>query len=103
MHPSPLLHFSVQAALGSSLSDNVMITVDIVPSGRTSDGQESEKTEDSSRDLEKLKKIKESFLLEDSEEEEGGEYVRLEHPVQVIPLLSHASVLVACNIFTRTV
>ncbi|XP_073490178.1 E3 ubiquitin-protein ligase MARCHF7 isoform X1 [Aquarana catesbeiana] len=71
MLPSSLLHFSVPAALGSSLSDNVMITVDIVPSGRTSDGQESEKTQDSSRDPEKLKKIKESLLLEDSEEEEG--------------------------------
>ncbi|XP_040213828.1 E3 ubiquitin-protein ligase MARCHF7 isoform X1 [Rana temporaria] len=71
MLPSSLLHFSVPAALGSSLSDNVMITVDIIPSGRTSDGQESEKTRDSSRDPEKLKKIKESLLLEDSEEEEG--------------------------------
>ncbi|XP_077303738.1 E3 ubiquitin-protein ligase MARCHF7 isoform X4 [Lithobates pipiens] len=71
MLPSSLLHFSVPAALGSSLSDNVMITVDIVPSGRTSDGQESEKTQDSSRDPEKLKKIKESLLLEDSEEEDG--------------------------------
>ncbi|CAI9550549.1 unnamed protein product [Staurois parvus] len=71
MLPSSLLHFSVPAALGSSLSDNVMITVDIVPSGRTSDGQESEKSQDSSRDPEKLKKIKESLLLEDSEEEEG--------------------------------
>lgn len=71
MLPSSLLHFSVPAALGSSLSDNVMITVDIVPSGRTSDGQESEKAQDSSRDPEKLKKIKESLLLEDSEEEEG--------------------------------
>ncbi|KAM5152368.1 E3 ubiquitin-protein ligase MARCHF7 isoform 2-T2 [Mantella aurantiaca] len=70
MLPSSLLHFSVPAALGSSLSDNVMITVDIVPSGRASDGQESEKAQDSSRDPEKLKKIKESLLLEDSEEEE---------------------------------
>ncbi|KAG8559863.1 hypothetical protein GDO81_017479 [Engystomops pustulosus] len=70
MLPNSFLHFSVPAALGSSLSDNVMITVDIVPSGRTSDGQESEKTE-SSRDPEKLKKIQESLLLEDSEEEDG--------------------------------
>ncbi|XP_075036887.1 E3 ubiquitin-protein ligase MARCHF7-like isoform X2 [Mixophyes fleayi] len=70
MLPSSFLHFSVPAALGSSLSDNVMITVDIVPSGRTSDGQESEKSENS-RDPEKLKKIQESLLLEDSEEEEG--------------------------------
>ncbi|XP_063789742.1 E3 ubiquitin-protein ligase MARCHF7 isoform X2 [Pseudophryne corroboree] len=70
MLPSSFLHFSVPAALGNSLSDNVMITVDIVPSGRTSDGQESEKSE-GSRDPEKLKRIKESLLLEDSEEEEG--------------------------------
>nr|DBA19767.1 TPA: hypothetical protein GDO54_015545 [Pyxicephalus adspersus] len=40
-------------------------------SGRTSDGEENEKPQDSSRDPEKLKKIKESLLLEDSEEEEG--------------------------------
>ncbi|XP_018408663.1 PREDICTED: E3 ubiquitin-protein ligase MARCH7 [Nanorana parkeri] len=71
MLPNSLLHFSVPAALGNSLSDNVMITVDIVPSGRTSDGHESEKAPDSSRDPEKLKKIKESLLLEDSEEDEG--------------------------------
>ncbi|XP_056392422.1 E3 ubiquitin-protein ligase MARCHF7 isoform X2 [Hyla sarda] len=70
MLPNSFLHFSVPAALGNSLSDNVMITVDIVPSGRTSDGQESEKSENS-RDPEKLKKIQESLLLEDSEEEEG--------------------------------
>ncbi|KAM3917562.1 E3 ubiquitin-protein ligase MARCHF7 isoform 2-T4 [Leptodactylus fuscus] len=70
MLPNSFLHFSVPASLGSSLSDNVMITVDIVPSGRTSDGQESEKTE-SSRDPEKLRKIQESLLLEDSEEEDG--------------------------------
>ncbi|XP_072274328.1 E3 ubiquitin-protein ligase MARCHF7 isoform X2 [Pyxicephalus adspersus] len=71
MLPNSLLHFSVPAALVNSLSDNVMITVDIVPSGRTSDGEENEKPQDSSRDPEKLKKIKESLLLEDSEEEEG--------------------------------
>ncbi|KAM9304736.1 E3 ubiquitin-protein ligase MARCHF7 [Gastrophryne carolinensis] len=71
MLPSSLLQFSVPAALGSSLSDNVMITVDIVPSGRTTDAQESEKAPKSSRDPEKLRKIKESLLLEDSEEEDG--------------------------------
>ncbi|KAG9477233.1 hypothetical protein GDO78_002560 [Eleutherodactylus coqui] len=70
MLPNSFLHFSVPAALGNSLSDNVMITVDIVPSGRTNDSQESEKSENS-RDPEKLKKIKESLLLEDSEEEDG--------------------------------
>lgn len=59
MLPSSLLHFSMPAALGSPLSDNVMITVDIVPSARASNGQESEKVQDSSRDPEKLQKIKE--------------------------------------------
>ncbi|XP_075036888.1 E3 ubiquitin-protein ligase MARCHF7-like isoform X1 [Mixophyes fleayi] len=70
MLPSSFLHYSVPAALGNSLSDNVMITVDLVPSGRTSDGQESEKSENS-RDPEKLKKIQESLHLKDWEEEEG--------------------------------
>ncbi|KAM8933856.1 E3 ubiquitin-protein ligase MARCHF7 [Pelodytes ibericus] len=69
MFPSSFLHFSVPAGLGTNLSDNVMITVDIVPSGRETDAQESEKHL-SSRDPEKLKKIQESLLLEDSEEEE---------------------------------
>ncbi|KAM4627010.1 E3 ubiquitin-protein ligase MARCHF7 isoform 2-T3 [Discoglossus pictus] len=71
MLPSSLLHFSMPATLDNALSDNVMITVDIVPAGRASDGQEHDKTESASRDPEKLKKIQESLLLEDSEEEEG--------------------------------
>ncbi|NXU53946.1 MARH7 ligase, partial [Turnix velox] len=64
---------SVPPTLGSSLSDNLMITVDIIPSGwNQSDGQESSKSKiPPSRDPEKLQKIKESLLLEDSEEEEG--------------------------------
>ncbi|CAH2305595.1 E3 ubiquitin- ligase MARCH7 [Pelobates cultripes] len=70
MLPNSFLHFSVPAALGNTLSDNVMITVDIVPSGRSSDDQESVKSQSSSRDPEKLKKIQESLLLEDSDEEE---------------------------------
>ncbi|XP_053327025.1 E3 ubiquitin-protein ligase MARCHF7 isoform X2 [Spea bombifrons] len=71
MLPSSFLHFSMPAALGNALPDNVMITVDIVPSGRANEGQEHEKPQNSSRDPEKLKKIQESLLLEDSEEEEG--------------------------------
>ncbi|NXD94666.1 MARH7 ligase, partial [Chaetorhynchus papuensis] len=64
---------SVPPTLGSSLSDNLMITVDIIPSGwNQSDGQESDKSKiPPSRDPERLQKIKESLLLEDSEDEEG--------------------------------
>ncbi|KAF1652715.1 E3 ubiquitin-protein ligase MARCH7, partial [Aptenodytes patagonicus] len=64
---------SVPPTLGSSLSDNLMITVDIIPSGwNQSDGQESGKSKIApSRDPERLQKIKESLLLEDSEDEEG--------------------------------
>ncbi|NXO24067.1 MARH7 ligase, partial [Cisticola juncidis] len=64
---------SVPPTLGSSLSDNLMITVDIIPSGwNQSDGQESGKSKiPSSKDPERLQKIKESLLLEDSEDEEG--------------------------------
>ncbi|NXQ94478.1 MARH7 ligase, partial [Sagittarius serpentarius] len=63
----------VPPTLGSSLSDNLMITVDIIPSGwNQSDGQESGKSKiPPSRDPERLQKIKESLLLEDSEDEEG--------------------------------
>ncbi|NXU91665.1 MARH7 ligase, partial [Xiphorhynchus elegans] len=64
---------SVPPTLGSSLSDNLMITVDIIPSGwNQCDGQESDKSKiPPSRDPERLQKIKESLLLEDSEDEEG--------------------------------
>ncbi|XP_050756284.1 E3 ubiquitin-protein ligase MARCHF7 isoform X3 [Gymnogyps californianus] len=64
---------SVPPTLGNSLSDNLMITVDIIPSGwNQSDGQESGKSKITpSRDPERLQKIKESLLLEDSEDEEG--------------------------------
>ncbi|KFP74979.1 E3 ubiquitin-protein ligase MARCH7, partial [Apaloderma vittatum] len=71
--PGSLFRFAVPPALGSSLSDNLMITVDIIPSGWSqSDGQESGKSKvPPSRDPERLQKIKESLLLEDSEDEEG--------------------------------
>ncbi|NXH16155.1 MARH7 ligase, partial [Bucco capensis] len=64
---------SVPPTLGSSLSDNLMITVDIIPSGwNQSDEQDSGKSKiPPSRDPERLQKIKESLLLEDSEDEEG--------------------------------
>ncbi|NXA13227.1 MARH7 ligase, partial [Sapayoa aenigma] len=64
---------SVPPTLGSGLSDNLMITVDIIPSSwNQSDGQESGKSKiPPSRDPERLQKIKESLLLEDSEDEDG--------------------------------
>ncbi|KAM5156346.1 E3 ubiquitin-protein ligase MARCHF7 isoform 5-T7 [Callospermophilus lateralis] len=70
--PGSLFRFAVPPALGSNLTDNVMITVDIIPSGWNSAEGKSEKTKSApSRDPERLQKIKESLLLEDSEEEEG--------------------------------
>ncbi|XP_005859416.1 PREDICTED: E3 ubiquitin-protein ligase MARCH7 isoform X5 [Myotis brandtii] len=70
--PGSLFRFAVPPTLGSNLTDNVMITVDIIPSGWSSSGGKSDKTKSvPSRDPEKLQKIKESLLLEDSEEEEG--------------------------------
>ncbi|EMP38732.1 E3 ubiquitin-protein ligase MARCH7 [Chelonia mydas] len=71
--PGSLFRFAVPPALGSSISDNVMITVDIIPSGwNQPDGEENDKSKVlPSRDPEKLQKIKESLLLEDTEEEEG--------------------------------
>ncbi|XP_061860554.1 E3 ubiquitin-protein ligase MARCHF7 isoform X2 [Colius striatus] len=71
--PGSLFRFAVPPTLGSNLSDNLMITVDIIPSGwNHSDGQENSKSRiPPSRDPERLQKIKESLLLEDSEDEEG--------------------------------
>ncbi|XP_027632308.1 E3 ubiquitin-protein ligase MARCH7 isoform X2 [Tupaia chinensis] len=70
--PGSLFRFAVPPALGSNLTDNVMITVDIIPSGWNSTDGKSDKTKNApSRDPERLQKIKESLLLEDSEEEEG--------------------------------
>lgn len=59
--PGSLFRFAVPPTLGSSLSDNLMITVDIIPSGwNQSDGQESGKSKiPPSRDPERLQKIKE--------------------------------------------
>lgn len=59
--PGSLFRFAVPPALGSSLSDNLMITVDIIPSGwNLSDGQENDKSKiPPSRDPERLQKIKE--------------------------------------------
>ncbi|XP_060113170.1 E3 ubiquitin-protein ligase MARCHF7 isoform X4 [Heteronotia binoei] len=71
--PGSFLRFAVPPTLGNNLSDNVMITVDIIPSGWSQpDGQDNDKSKvPPSRDPERLQKIKESLLSEDSEEEEG--------------------------------
>ncbi|XP_008063833.1 E3 ubiquitin-protein ligase MARCH7 isoform X2 [Carlito syrichta] len=70
--PGSLFRFAVPSALGSSLIDNVMITVDTIPSGWNLADGNSDKTKNApSRDPERLQKIKESLLLEDSDEEEG--------------------------------
>nr|XP_014353217.1 PREDICTED: E3 ubiquitin-protein ligase MARCH7 [Latimeria chalumnae] len=69
---NPVFRLAMPHGLGSSLSDNVMITVDILSSDRPqADGQEenSKSQTMSSRDPEKLKKIEESLLLEDSDDE----------------------------------
>nr|XP_020654045.1 E3 ubiquitin-protein ligase MARCH7 isoform X2 [Pogona vitticeps] len=74
MFPGSLFRFAVPPTLGNNLSDNVMITVDIIPSGWNNqpDGQDTDKSKmPPSRDPERLQKIKESLLSEDSEEEEG--------------------------------
>ncbi|KAJ8394531.1 hypothetical protein AAFF_G00045410 [Aldrovandia affinis] len=65
-----LFRISVPPSLESSFPENVMITVDIMAAGRAADQQEKEK-QTSSRDPEKLRKIQESLLLEESDEEEG--------------------------------
>lgn len=58
--PGSLFRFAVPPTLGSNLTDNVMITVDIIPSGWSSSGGKSDKTKSApSRDPEKLQKIKE--------------------------------------------
>lgn len=58
--PGSLFRFAVPPALGSNLTDNVMITVDIIPSGwNSTDGKSDKSKSASSRDPERLQKIKE--------------------------------------------
>ena len=58
--PGSLFRFAVPPALGNNLTDNVMITVDIIPSGwSTSDGKSDKTKNVPSRDPERLQKIKE--------------------------------------------
>ncbi|XP_006735048.2 E3 ubiquitin-protein ligase MARCH7 [Leptonychotes weddellii] len=60
--PGSLFRFAVPPALGNNLTDNVMITVDIIPSGWSSSDGKSDKTKSApSRDPERLQKIKESL------------------------------------------
>ncbi|XP_048834281.1 E3 ubiquitin-protein ligase MARCHF7-like isoform X2 [Brienomyrus brachyistius] len=77
--PNSLFHVSVSPSLESSLPDNVMITVDIMATGRSG----PEKKLASSRDPEKLRKIKESLLLEESDEE--GDLCRICQMVESSP------------------
>lgn len=58
--PGSLFRFAVPPALGNNLTDNVMITVDIIPSGWSSSDGKNDKTKNvPSRDPERLQKIKE--------------------------------------------
>lgn len=61
LFPGSLFRFAVPQTLGNNLSDNVMITVDIIPSGwNPHDGQDNDKSKiPPSRDPERLQKIKE--------------------------------------------
>lgn len=57
--PGSLFRFAVPPALGSNLADNVMITVDIIPSGwNSTDGKNDKAKSAPSRDPEKLQKSK---------------------------------------------
>lgn len=67
--PPSLLRFAMPAGIGSNLSDSVLITVDIMPSVRDHSEAQQELHDSSARDPEKLRKLQESLLLEDSEEE----------------------------------
>ncbi|XP_061082805.1 E3 ubiquitin-protein ligase MARCH7 isoform X2 [Conger conger] len=66
--PDSFFHIAVPPSLEDSLPENVMITMDIMAAGRGADKQEKQT---SSRDPEKLRKIQESLLLEESDEDEA--------------------------------
>ncbi|XP_067891375.1 E3 ubiquitin-protein ligase MARCH7 [Heterodontus francisci] len=70
--PNSVIRLSMPYGLGDELSDNVLIAVDFASPSRShvEAHQIKQKTEStSSRDPEKLRKIQESLLLEDSDEE----------------------------------
>ncbi|XP_067843505.1 E3 ubiquitin-protein ligase MARCH7 isoform X2 [Heptranchias perlo] len=73
--PNSVIRLSMPYGLGDEFSDDVLITVDFASPSRShveAHQQEKQKAESaSSRDPEKLRKIQESLLLEDSDEEEG--------------------------------
>ncbi|XP_039613408.1 E3 ubiquitin-protein ligase MARCH7 isoform X2 [Polypterus senegalus] len=68
--PDSFFRLAMPSNLDSTLPENVMITVDIL-AGNRPEGQSQNESSMASRDPEKLKKIQESLLLEDSDEEEG--------------------------------
>ncbi|GCB73435.1 hypothetical protein scyTo_0002541 [Scyliorhinus torazame] len=72
MFPNSVIRLTMPYGLGDEYSDDILIAVDFASPSRNNDAQEKQKTEcTSSRDPEKLRKLQESLLLEDSDEEEG--------------------------------
>uniref|UniRef100_UPI00398E6C96 E3 ubiquitin-protein ligase MARCHF7 isoform X2 n=1 Tax=Pristiophorus japonicus TaxID=55135 RepID=UPI00398E6C96 len=73
--PNSVIRLSMPYGLGDDYSENVLIAVDFASPSRShveAHPQGKQKTESaSSRDPEKLRKIQESLLLEDSDDEEG--------------------------------
>ncbi|KAJ8253344.1 hypothetical protein GJAV_G00211900 [Gymnothorax javanicus] len=67
--PNSLFRLSVPPSLENSLAENLMITVDLGADRRPVTRQDKEKPT-SSRDPEKLRKIQESLLMEESDEDE---------------------------------
>ncbi|XP_048454931.1 E3 ubiquitin-protein ligase MARCH7 isoform X2 [Rhincodon typus] len=67
--PNSVIRLSMPYGLGDEFSDNILIAVDFA--NHVDTHQEKQKTESASRDPEKLRKIQESLLLEDSDDDEG--------------------------------
>ncbi|XP_038645559.1 E3 ubiquitin-protein ligase MARCH7 isoform X2 [Scyliorhinus canicula] len=72
MFPNSVIRLTMPYGLGDEYSDDILIAVDFTSPSSNNEAQEKQKTEcTSSRDPEKLRKLQESLLLEDSDEEEG--------------------------------
>ncbi|XP_072435531.1 E3 ubiquitin-protein ligase MARCHF7 isoform X1 [Chiloscyllium punctatum] len=67
--PNSVIRLSMPYGLGDEFSDNILIAVDFANHVNTH--QEKQKTASASKDPEKLRKIQESLLLEDSDDDEG--------------------------------
>ncbi|XP_078084436.1 E3 ubiquitin-protein ligase MARCHF7 isoform X2 [Mustelus asterias] len=72
MFPNSVIRLTMPYGLGDEYSDDILIAVDFAsPSRSRVEAQEKQKTEStSSRDPEKLRKLQESLLLEDSDDED---------------------------------